>query len=284
MDRNHERGAHVSLRPPDETDRLFARLRRRSIVFALMLAAYLALCLPGALAGGAPPQEQQRIPDINITLGEGTQATDISLPLQLLLLLTVLSLLPSLLIMLTSFTRIVIVFHFLRQAMGTQTVPPNQVLIGMALFLTLMIMWPVGQNIWNEAVVPYNAGQIDAFQAMHVAENHVRGFMMKYIREKDLNLFLEISNVQASNFEEVPTYVVIPAFMLSEVKTAFEIGFLIYLPFLIIDMVVASVLLSMGMIMLPPILISMPFKLLVFVLVDGWYLVIGSMVRSFMTG
>jgi flagellar biosynthetic protein FliP len=204
--------------------------------------------------------------------------------LQILLLLTVLSLLPSILIMLTSFTRIVIVFHFLRQAMGTQTIPPTQVIIGMSLFLTLMIMWPVGQNIWNEAVVPYNAGQIDGFQAMRVAENHVRNFMMKFIREKDLNLFMEIANVQATSFEQVPTYVVVPAFMLSEVKTAFEIGFLVFLPFLIIDMVVASVLLSMGMIMLPPILISMPFKLLVFVLVDGWYLVVGSLVRSFTTG
>jgi len=263
---------------------IIRRLGRRSIVFLALLAAYLVLCLPGALAGGAPPQEQQGIPDINITLGEGTEATDISLPLQLLMLLTVLSVLPSILIMLTSFTRIVIVFHFLRQAMGTQTVPPNQVLIGMALFLTMMIMWPVGQDIWNDAIVPYNESGIGAFEAVQAAESHIRNFMMKFIREKDLNLFMEISGVQATTFEEVPTYVVVPSFMLSEVKTAFEIGFLIFLPFLVIDMVVASVLLSMGMIMLPPILISMPFKLLVFVLVDGWYLVIGSLVRSFTMG
>jgi flagellar biosynthetic protein FliP len=263
---------------------VLGRLRRRCLIFLLLLGAYLLLWLPGAIAGGAPPAQaqQQGIPDINITLGEGTEATDISLPLQILLLLTVLALVPSILVMLTSFTRIVIVFHFLRQAMGTQTVPTNQILVGMALFLTLMIMWPVGQAIWDEAVVPYNAGQIDAFEALRAAEGHVRNFMMKFIREKDLNLFLEISNVQAASFAEVPTYVVVPAFMLSEVKTAFEIGFLIFLPFLIIDMVVASVLLSMGMIMLPPILISAPFKLLVFVLVDGWYLVIGSLVRSFM--
>ncbi len=263
---------------------IIRRLGRRSIIFLALLAAYIVLCLPGALAGGAPPQEQQGIPDINITLGEGTEATDISLPLQLVMLLTVLSLLPSILIMLTCFTRIVIVFHFLRQAMGTQTVPPNQVLIGMALFLTLMIMWPVGQDIWNDAIVPYNESGISAFEAVQAAESHIRTFMMKFIREKDLNLFMEISGVQAATFEEVPTYVVVPAFMLSEVKTAFEIGFLIFLPFLVIDMVVASVLLSMGMIMLPPILISMPFKLLVFVLVDGWYLVIGSLVRSFTMG
>jgi len=264
---------------------IIKRLSRRSVIFFALVAAYLALWLPGAFAGGAPPpQEQQRIPDINITLGEGAEATTISLPLQILLLVTVLSLLPSILIMLTSFTRIVIVFHFMRQALGTQTVPPNQVLIGMALFLTMMIMWPVGQSIWNDAVVPYNEGNLGAFQAVQAAEGHIRNFMMKFIRERDLNLFMEISGVQASTFEEVPTYVVVPAFMLSEVKTAFEIGFLVFLPFLIIDMVVASVLLSMGMIMLPPILISMPFKLLVFVLVDGWYLVIGSLVRSFTMG
>ena len=265
-----------------EREQVLSHAKRRAGIFLLLLAAYLAVALPGVLATPHPvAQEQQAIPDINITLGEGEAATNISMPLQILLLLTVLSLVPSILVMLTSFTRIVIVFHFLRQAMGTQSVPPNQVMVGMALFVTLMIMWPVGQAIWDEAIAPYNAGNIDGFEAMRVAEGHVRGFMMKFIREKDLNLFLEIGNVQAESFDEVPTYIVVPAFMLSEVKTAFEIGFLIFLPFLIIDMVVASVLLSMGMIMLPPILISMPFKLLVFVLVDGWYLIIGSLVRSF---
>jgi flagellar biosynthetic protein FliP len=226
---------------------------------------------------------QQQIPDINISLGEGTEATDISLPLQIVLLLTILTLVPSILVMLTSFTRIIIVFHFLRQAMGTQSMPPNQIMVGMALFLTFMIMWPVGAQIWEQAIVPYNQGEMDAWQALSRAELAIRGFMQNFIREKDLALFLEINNLQASSFEEVPTYVVVPAFMLSEVKTAFEIGFLLYLPFLIIDMVVASVLLSMGMIMLPPILISLPFKLLVFIMVDGWYLVIGSLVRSFLT-
>jgi flagellar biosynthetic protein FliP len=266
-------------------DQLYERIRRRSLFFLLLVCLYAALWLPGALAGSSPlPQQQevpQRIPDINITLGEGEEATNISLPLQIVILITVLSLAPSILVMLTCFTRIIIVFHFLRQALGTQTMPPNQIMIGMALLLTLMIMWPTGARIWEEAVVPYNQGEItDGWEALKIAEKPIRDFMKKFIREKDLQLFLELAEVQAQNFTDVPTYVVIPAYMLSEVKTAFEIGFLLFLPFLIIDMVVASVLLSMGMIMLPPILISMPFKLLVFVLVDGWYLVIGSLIRS----
>ena len=273
-------------------DAMVSRARRRALFFLVLLGAYLLLWLPGVLAGGAGAGQQeepaepaeaqpQRIPDINISIGEGEDVTDISLPLQILLLLTVLALAPSILVMLTSFTRIVIVFHFLRQAMGTQSMPPNQVLIGMALFLTIMIMFPVGQQVWDQAVAPFNAGEVDGWEALTRAEGPVREFMRKFIRERDLELFLRVSEVEASSFDEVPTYVVVPAFMLSEIKTAFEIGFLLFLPFLIIDMVVASVLLSMGMIMLPPILISMPFKILVFVLVDGWYLVVGSLVRSF---
>ena len=257
-------------------------MKKRMALALILFGGYLLLSIPTLFVEHAVAQEQQGIPDINISVGQGEQATDISLPLQIVLLLTILSLVPSLLVMLTSFTRIVIVFHFLRQAMATQTMPPNQIMIGMALFLTIMIMWPVGAQIWDEAVAPYNAGEITAWEAVNRAEQPIRNFMRHFIREKDLNLFLEINNIQASNFEEVPTYIVIPAFMLSEVKTAFQIGFLLFLPFLVIDMVTASVLLSMGMIMLPPILISMPFKLLIFVLVDGWYLVIGSLVRSFL--
>ena len=272
-------------------DAVVGRARRHALFFLVLLGAYLLLWLPGVLAGGgvagAAQQEEpaeaeaQRIPDINITIGEGEDVTNISLPLQILLLMTVLALAPSILVMLTSFTRIVIVFHFLRQAMGTQSMPPNQVLVGMALFLTIMIMFPVGQQVWDQAVAPLDAGEVDGWEALTRAEGPVREFMRRFIREKDLELFLRVSEVEAASFDEVPTYVVVPAFMLSEIKTAFEIGFLLFLPFLIIDMVVASVLLSMGMIMLPPILISMPFKILVFVLVDGWYLVVGSLVRSF---
>jgi flagellar biosynthetic protein FliP len=271
--------------PLTRADAILSRASRSARITLFLLVGWLILSVPSAFATPMPQQQAQpagqQVPDINITLGEGTQATDISLPMQILLLMTVLSLAPSIMVMLTSFTRIVIVFHFLRTALGTQSMPPNQILIGMALFLTLMIMWPVGQQIYDEAIAPYNAGELDAFSAFQKAEQPIRGFMKNFIREKDLALFLEINNLTAANYDEVPTYIVIPAFMLSEVKTAFEIGFLLFLPFLVIDMVVASVLLSMGMIMLPPILISMPFKLLIFILVDGWYLVIGSLVKSF---
>lgn len=271
--------------PLARADALLSRAGRSARIVLFLLIGWLILSVPTAFAKPAPQQQAQpagqQVPDINITLGEGTQATDISLPMQILLLMTVLSLAPSIVVMLTSFTRIVIVFHFLRTALGTQSMPPNQILVGMALFLTLMIMWPVGQQIYDEAIAPYNAGELDAFSAFQKAEQPIRGFMKNFIREKDLALFLDINNLTAANYDEVPTYIVVPAFMLSEVKTAFEIGFLLFLPFLVIDMVVASVLLSMGMIMLPPILISMPFKLLIFILVDGWYLVIGSLVKSF---
>lgn len=259
-------------------EKLLSRINRRVKIAFVTLVIYLVLALAPCIA--AAPQDQA-IPDINITLGDGEEATNISLPLQIMLLMTVLSLVPSILVMVTSFTRIVIVFHFLRTAMGTQSMPPNQIMVGMALFLSLMIMWPVGMETWETAVSPYNSGEIDAWEALKRAELPIREFMKNYIREKDLNLFLEINNLTATSFEEVPTYIVIPAFMLSEVKTAFEIGFLLFLPFLVIDMVVASVLLSMGMIMLPPVLISLPFKILIFILVDGWYLVIGSLVKSF---
>ena len=267
----------------EHRDIVLRRMSRRWLWAGLALAIYLVLQLgTGAAAAMTPPQQQ--IPDINISLGEGEDATNISLPLQIFLLMTVLSLVPSIVVMLTSFTRLVIVFHFLRQAMGTQSMPPNQVVLGMALFLTVMIMWPVGAEIWVQAVEPYNTDDIDAWEALSRAEQPIRDFMRTFIREKDLALFLDINNMQAASFEDVPTYIVVPAFMLSEVKTAFEIGFLLFLPFLILDMVVASVLLSMGMIMLPPVLISLPFKLLIFILVDGWYLVIGSMVKSFVGG
>lgn len=260
-------------------DRPLSASRKAGYLLLLAIAPLLAGLLLPAAASAMP--QQQGIPDVNVTFGEGADATDLSLPLQLFLLITLLGFVPSIIIMMTSFTRIIIVFHFMRQAVATQTQPPNQVLAGMAFFLTLMIMWPVGVQVWDQAVAPYQAGEITVWQAFENAEQPVRGFMQKFIREKDLALFLEINNVQAASFEEVPLYIVVPAFMLSEVKTAFEIGFLLFLPFLVVDMVVASVLLGMGMIMLPPILISMPFKLLIFILVDGWYLIIGSLVKSF---
>jgi flagellar biosynthetic protein FliP len=206
----------------------------------------------------------------------------LSLSLQILLFLTVLSLAPALVIMVTSFTRLVVVFSFLRHALGTQQMPPNQVLIGLALFLTVFIMAPVWQEIQDKAVRPYINHQVGGAEALKLGLEPLRAFMLRQTREKDLALFLSFSRTpRPQTAQDVPLSAIIPAFMISELKTAFEIGFLLYLPFLIIDMVVASVLLSMGMMMLPPVMISLMFKVLLFVLVDGWNLVVGSLVKSF---
>ncbi|MEW6569712.1 MAG: flagellar type III secretion system pore protein FliP [Nitrospirota bacterium] len=201
---------------------------------------------------------------------------------EIFLVISFLSLLPAILIMFTSFTRIVVVLSFLRQALGGQQIPPNPVIIGLAIFLTFFIMSPTIDVITRDAINPYMDKQITMQEAMKRAEPSVKGFMLKQTRQKDIALFLNIAREKGgSNPEELPLRVVVPAFAISELKTAFEIGFLIYLPFLVIDMVVSSILLSMGMMMLPPVLISLPFKLLLFVLVDGWNLVIGSLLRSF---
>jgi flagellar biosynthetic protein FliP len=202
--------------------------------------------------------------------------------LQIFLLMTILSLAPAILVMLTSFTRIVIVLSLLRRALGTMQAPPNQVLIGLALFLTFFIMTPVWQNINQNALQPYLDNKIGQQQAFQNAAEPLRKFMFKQTREKDLALFVDIAKVERpKDVDDIPISVLIPSFIISEVKTAFQIGLLLYVPFLIIDMVVASVLLSMGMMMLPPIMISLPFKLMLFVLADGWNLLVGSLVRSF---
>lgn len=197
-------------------------------------------------------------------------------------LITILSLLPAILIMFTSFTRIVIVLSLLRQALGGQQIPPNPVIIGLSLFLTLFVMSPTVDLVMRDAVNPYIKKEITIQEAFKRAEPSVKGFMLKQTKEKDLALFLKISKENPPERpDELPMRIVVPAFAISELKTAFEMGFLIFLPFLIIDMVVSSILLSMGMMMLPPVMISLPFKLLLFVLVDGWNLVVGSIVRSF---
>ncbi len=202
--------------------------------------------------------------------------------LLLLLTLTVLSLAPALVIMLTSFTRLVVVFSFLRHALGTQQMPPSQVLVTLALFLTFFIMFPVWQEIQTNAVRPYMEQTISGEEALQRGLRPLKTFMGHQTREKDLALFLGImKSGRPKNFQETPILAIVPAFMISELRTAFEIGFLLFLPFLIIDMVVASVLLSMGMMMLPPVMISLVFKVLLFVLVDGWNLLVGSLVRSF---
>lgn len=198
------------------------------------------------------------------------------------LLISFLSLLPAALIMFTSFTRIVVVLSFLRQALGGQQIPPNPVIIGLAIFLTLFIMAQPLDTITKDAIRPYMAKQITLEEALKKAEPTIKDFMLKQTRQKDIALFLDITKEKLpAVLEDIPLRVLVPAFVISELKTAFEIGFLIYLPFLIIDMVVSSILLSMGMMMLPPVLISLPFKILLFVLVDGWNLVVGSLVRSF---
>ena len=215
---------------------------------------------------------------------DGDNTSSLSATLQILLILTIISLAPSILIMLTSFTRIVIVLHFVRTAVGTQTTPPNQVLVGLALFLTFFIMSPTLSKVYDAAVVPLNNGEITTEEAITLAMEPVREFMFEQMDggEKDLQLFLDIAGIEEVNTrDDVPTNVLIPAFIISELRIAFIIGFLIYIPFLIIDMVVASTLMSMGMMMLPPTTISMPFKILLFVVADGWDLIIGQVVKTF---
>ncbi len=243
----------------------------------------LALTLLSALLNPALAQEGVvELPGLNLDLGKTGGPEQVSVLLKILLLLTVLSLAPAIMVMMTSFTRLVVVFGFLRQALGTQQMPPGQVIVSLALFLTFYIMAPVITQINDTALQPYLNEQISGAEALKRAQEPIRRFMFKQTREKDLALLMGISaSKQPRNIDDVPTMTLIPAFMISELKTAFQIGFLLYVPFLIIDMVVASVLLSMGMMMLPPVMVSLPFKLMLFVLVDGWYLIVGSVIRSF---
>lgn len=217
-----------------------------------------------------------------LTIGVAAGDENMASVLQMLALLTVISLAPSILIMLTSFTRIIIVLHFTRAALNTQTVPPNQVLVGLALFLTFFIMAPTFSSVYQNAVKPLAAGEITSEEAFEVGMAPIREFMFGQTREKDLKMFLEISGTQdVQTQDDIPTSVLIPSFITSELRTAFIIGFVIYIPFIIIDMVVASTLMSMGMMMLPPTTISMPFKILLFIIADGWNLVIGNLVKTF---
>ena len=217
-----------------------------------------------------------------LTIGVAAGDENMASVLQMLALLTVISLAPSILIMLTSFTRIIIVLHFTRAALNTQTVPPNQVLVGLALFLTFFIMAPTFGSVYQNAVKPLAAGEITSEEAFEVGMAPIREFMFGQTREKDLKMFLEISGTQdVQTQDDIPTSVLIPSFITSELRTAFIIGFVIYIPFIIIDMVVASTLMSMGMMMLPPTTISMPFKILLFIIADGWNLVIGNLVKTF---
>jgi flagellar biosynthetic protein FliP len=225
---------------------------------------------------------QSALPRITIGVDQADNPTEMVPALQILFLITILSLAPSILIMMTSFTRIVVVFHFLRQSLATQTVPSNQILVGLALFITFFIMRPVITEINDNAVQPYLNEEITQQQALDRAVIPLRAFMLKQTRESDLQLFVDLKGGdQPKTAEDISIVSLIPAFIISELKTAFQIGFLLYLPMLLIDLVVGSILLSMGMMMLPPVMIAMPFKLLLFVLVDGWYLVVESLIKGF---
>lgn len=240
---------------------------------ALLLPALTLL--PGAVAAAG-------LPTLSIGVQEAATPAEVSTALQVLLVLTVLSVAPAILLMTTAFTRIIIVLSFVRQAMGTQNTPPNQVLLGLALFLTLFVMAPTLNALNDRAVQPYMAERITQQQALEQSVAVMRDFMFSQVQESELQLFIEITKEeQPENPKEVSTLILVPAFMLSELKRAFQMGFMIYVPFLVIDMLVSSVLMAMGMMMLPPIVISLPFKLLLFVLVDGWQLVVGSLMQSF---
>ena len=244
-------------------------IRSFSILILTIVGLFLSL---DSLAQGLPA----------LTVVDGAQGTQYSLTLQLLALMTLLTILPSLVLMMTSFTRIIIVLSILRQALGTAQTPPNQVLVGLALFLSFFIMAPIFDRIYDESVTPYMNEELSFEEAIKIAQVPIRNFMMTNTREKDIGLFMEISRGSEVNSpEEVPFSVLVPAFITSELKSAFAIGFLIYIPFVVIDLVVASVLMSMGMMMLSPMMISMPFKLMLFVLVDGWALIMGSLTSSF---
>ncbi len=244
----------------------------------IIMAVFLPLVCGVLPAFGAPLP----LPSVQIGVGEAENPEEVSVVLQIVALLTILSLAPAILILMTSFTRIVVVFHFLRQALGTQQSPPNQVVIGLSLFITFFIMTPVWQQVYGKALRPYLDKEISYQEAFDNAKTPVRQFMLYNTREKDLALFVNASRSEKPQTpDDVSLLVLIPAFVISELKTAFIIGFVLYVPFLVIDMVVASVLLSMGMMMLPPIMISLPFKIMLFVLVDGWNLLVGSVVKSF---
>ncbi|CUS80946.1 flagellar biosynthetic protein FliP, partial [Candidatus Kryptonium thompsonii] len=236
--------------------------------------------------GNAQPSSTDKItfpvPKITVEVGKAQNSGDLAVTLQILLLMTILSLAPAIIILTTSFTRIIVVFHFLKQALGVQQMPPSQVLVGLALFLTFFIMSPVWDKINKDALQPYLRNEITQAEAYEKAIEPLREFMFKQVREDDLALFVSLAKLpKPNNRNEIPTYVLIPAFAISELKIAFQIGFLIYVPFLMIDLIVASVLMSMGMIMLPPVMISLPFKILLFILIDGWHLVVQSLIQSF---
>jgi flagellar biosynthetic protein FliP len=258
----------ISTRKPLSLSAFFRRIRISS--------AYIGL------SGVVLSAVAQTLPKISLSVNDSQKPADVAMTLQILFLVTILALAPSIMIMVTSFVRIIIVFSFLKRALGTQTMPPDQTLVGLALFMTFFIMAPVFTEINNRAVQPYLAEKVTFSEGIKIAAEPVRAFMLRQVNERDVALFLRMSKAPAPRtVKDLPFWVIVPAFITSELKIAFIIGFLLYIPFLVIDMVVASVLLSMGMMMLPPIMISLPFKIILFVLIDGWTLLVQNLVMSF---
>jgi flagellar biosynthesis protein FliP len=250
------------------------RSRSKYIYIVLLVGFFLALIVPDACAQS-----------LKIDMGSGTKEPLLSSKIvQIIALLTVLSLAPSILIMVTSFTRVVIVLSFLRTALGLQQTPPNSVIISLALFLTFFIMAPTFDKAYTDGLKPMMENEIDDMEGMERTAAPFKTFMLTHVRDRDLQLFTDIAKYEVKEKAEIPLHIVIPSFMLSELKRAFEIGFLIFLPFLIIDILVASTLMAMGMMMVPPVMISLPFKLIFFVLIDGWYMLCGSLVKSYGIG
>jgi flagellar biosynthetic protein FliP len=249
--------------------------RKHKILLLLAAVIILVAVLPSHLSA-------QGIPKINLSVDQSDSPQDFSTTMKILIGMTVLALVPTVLVMVTSFVRIIVVIMMTRQAMGTPQMPPSQVLMGMALILTIFVMAPVFNKVYTEAVKPYVNGELNQEEAYKTGIQPIREFMFKQTREQDIELFAKFAQLEKPKTrDDLPTYVLIPSFLISELRTAFQISFVIFIPFLVIDMVVASVLMSMGMLMLPPVMVALPFKILLFVMVDGWYLIIQSLVASF---
>lgn len=251
------------------------------------LKAIIFLLIIFAAASFAQQTQQTQslsfpLPKVDVQVGSSNNGQDVSVTLQILLLMTILALAPSIMIMTTAYLRIIIVFHFLKSALGTQQMPPGQLLAGVALFITFFVMAPTWNKVNEDALKPLMEDKITTEEAYNKGIEPIREFMFKHVRDEDLGLFISLANMtRPNNRTDLPTYIVIPAFVLSELRTGFIIGFFLFIPFLMVDMIIASILMSMGMMMLPPMLVSLPFKILLFILVDGWNLIVGSVVRSF---
>lgn len=246
------------------------------LIKIIVFTIFLLIIIKPEIANAVP------LPDLNVDIELTEEPEEIVSTLQILLILTILAIAPAIVMMMTSFTRIIVVLSFTRNALATQQTPPNQVLIGLALFLTLFVMTPAITEINENALQPYIEGEIDQGEAFDLAISPLRDFMLRQTRENDLILFLNHANIDTvTSYDDIPTYVLIPSFIISELKTAFQIGFILYLPFLVVDMIVASTLMSMGMLMLPPVMISLPFKILLFIMVDGWNILIQSILIGF---